>query len=159
MVSAERHNHRNPLPLGERNPVRYTQERCIYSRSSICRTERTTAVMRSFGTYCCTQHWLRKYRFVSESEFETGGDAADMPSDFTGTDKVYIVCGYTDLRKQIGGMVIRVQQQFHLDSFTSIRFLFCRSRRERMKALYWEKIGFILPILSLRVFSSVMDSS
>ena len=38
-----------------------------------------------------------------------------MLSDFTGADKVYIACGYTDLRKGIDGLAHLVQQQFELD--------------------------------------------
>ena len=67
-----------------------------------------------------------------------------MLSDFTGADKVYIACGYTDLRKGIDGLASMVQQQFQLDSFTNTLFLFCVRRRDRIKGLYWEKDAFIL---------------
>ena len=67
-----------------------------------------------------------------------------MLSDFTGADKVYIACGYTDLRKGIDGLASMVQQQFQLDPFTNTLFLFCGRRRDRIKGLYWEKDGFIL---------------
>ena len=67
-----------------------------------------------------------------------------MLSDFTGADKVYIACGYTDLRKGIDGLASMVQQQFQLDSFTNTLFLFCGRRRDRIKGLYWEKDGSIL---------------
>ena len=40
-----------------------------------------------------------------------------MLSDFTGADKVYIACGYTDLRRGIDGLATIVQQQFELDPF------------------------------------------
>ena len=56
-----------------------------------------------------------------------------MLNDFAGADKVYIACGYTDLRKGIDGLARLVQQQFALDR-----------RRDRIKGLYWEKDGFIL---------------
>ena len=58
-----------------------------------------------------------------------------MLSDFTGADKVYIACGYTDLRRGIDGS---------LDPFTNTLFLFCGRRRDRIKALYWEGNGFVL---------------
>lgn len=45
-----------------------------------------------------------------------------MLSDFTGADKVYIACGYTDLRKGIDGLAHLVQQQFELDPFTNTYF-------------------------------------
>ena len=67
-----------------------------------------------------------------------------MPSDFTGADRVYIACGYTDLRRGIDGLAAIVQQQFNLDPFTNALFLFCGRRRDRIKALYWEGNGFVL---------------
>ena len=51
-----------------------------------------------------------------------------MLSDFTGADKVYIACGYTDLRKGIDGLAQLVRQRFELDSFTNTLFLFCGRR-------------------------------
>ena len=67
-----------------------------------------------------------------------------MLNDFTGADKVYIACGYTDLRRGIDGLASIVQQQFQLDPFTNTLFLFCGRRRDRIKALYWEGDGFLL---------------
>lgn len=45
-----------------------------------------------------------------------------MLNDFTGADKVYIACGYTDLRKGIDGLARMVQQQFQLDPFITRYF-------------------------------------
>lgn len=67
-----------------------------------------------------------------------------MLNDFTGAEKVYIACGYTDLRCGIDGLAGIVQQQFRLDPFTNTLFLFCGRRRDRIKALYWEGNGFLL---------------
>lgn len=67
-----------------------------------------------------------------------------MLNDFTGADKVYIACGYTDLRCGIDGLAGIIQQQFQLDPFTNTLFLFCGRRRDRIKALYWEGNGFLL---------------
>ncbi len=67
-----------------------------------------------------------------------------MLSDFTGAEKVYIACGYTDLRRGIDGLAALVQQQFDLNPFTNTLFLFCSRRRDRIKALYWEGNGFLL---------------
>ena len=58
-----------------------------------------------------------------------------MLSNFTGADKVYIACGYTDLRRGIDGLAAMVQQQFDLNPFTNTLFLFCGRRRDRIKAL------------------------
>ena len=35
-----------------------------------------------------------------------------MLNDFTGADRVYIACGYTDLRRGIDGLVSIVQNRF-----------------------------------------------
>lgn len=42
-----------------------------------------------------------------------------MLADFTGAYKVYIACGYTDLRRGIDGLAALVQQQFQLDPFSN----------------------------------------
>lgn len=67
-----------------------------------------------------------------------------MLTDFAGADKVYIACGYTDLRRGIDGLATLIQQQFQLDPFSNSLFLFCGRRRDRIKALYWEGNGFVL---------------
>ena len=67
-----------------------------------------------------------------------------MLSDFTGADRVYIACGYTDLRRGIDGLAELVRQQFRLDPFSNTLFLFCGRKRDRIKALYWEGNGFLL---------------
>ena len=53
-----------------------------------------------------------------------------MLNDFTGADKVYIACGYTDLRKGIDSLARLVHQQFELDQFTN-----CLSRENGRKLL------------------------
>lgn len=67
-----------------------------------------------------------------------------MLRGFIGAEKVYVACGYTDLRKGIDGLAVMVQEQFKLDPFTNTLFLFCGKRRDRIKGLYWEGDGFIL---------------
>lgn len=59
-------------------------------------------------------------------------------------ERVFIACGYTDLRRGIDGLAGIVQQKFQLDPFTSTMFLFCGRRRDRIKALLWEGDGFLL---------------
>ena len=69
-----------------------------------------------------------------------------MLNDFKGADKVYIACGYTDLRKGIDGLASIVAHQFRLDPFNNTLFLFCGRRRDRLKGLYWEGDGFLLDV-------------
>ena len=67
-----------------------------------------------------------------------------MLGDISKVNSIYIVCGYTDMRKSIDGLAAVVQQQFHLAPFSKSLFLFCGKRRDRIKVLLWEGDGFLL---------------
>lgn len=67
-----------------------------------------------------------------------------MLKDYAGTGRIYIACGYTDLRKGIDGLAAMVQQRYELDPQSDSLFLFCGKKRDRIKALYWEGDGFVL---------------
>lgn len=58
--------------------------------------------------------------------------------------KIYLVCGKTDLRKGIDGVAALVTEAFSLDAYDNAIFLFCGTRSDRFKALYWDKTGFVL---------------
>ena len=67
-----------------------------------------------------------------------------MIGDISRAKNIYIVCGYTDMRKSIDGLAAIVQQNFKLDVFSGSLFLFCGKRCDRIKALLWEEDGFVL---------------
>ena len=67
-----------------------------------------------------------------------------MLNDYSGSEHIYIACGYTDMRRSIDGLATVVQQSFRLDPFSNSLFLLCGKRRDRIKALYWEGDGFVL---------------
>ncbi|MCG8484933.1 MAG: IS66 family insertion sequence element accessory protein TnpB [Clostridia bacterium] len=67
-----------------------------------------------------------------------------MLGDTSGAEKIYIACGYTDMRKAIDGLAALVEQNFKLSPYENSLFLFCGRRRDRIKALYWEGDGFLL---------------
>lgn len=67
-----------------------------------------------------------------------------MFNNATGFDQIYIACGYTDLRQGIDGLAGIVQNQFHLNPFQNILFLFCGRKTTRIKGLLWEGDGFVL---------------
>ena len=63
-------------------------------------------------------------------------------SDFK---KIYIACGYTDLRYGVDGLALEIQQVYHLDPFDEgTLFIFCGRKSDRIKALYWDGDGFLL---------------
>lgn len=61
-----------------------------------------------------------------------------MLNDFTAAERVYIACGYTDIRKGIDGLAALAQQQFQLDPCSKALFLFCERKRDRIKAFHLE---------------------
>lgn len=67
-----------------------------------------------------------------------------MLNDISQNQQVYLVTGYTDLRRSIDGLAMIVQGQLRLDPFSSALFLFCGRRRDRIKGLLWEGDGFLL---------------
>jgi len=59
-------------------------------------------------------------------------------------ENIYIVCGYTDMRKSITGLSAIIIQQFEMRPDEHSMFLFYGKRADRMKALIWEGDGFLL---------------
>ncbi len=67
-----------------------------------------------------------------------------MIGDITVADKIYIVCGYTDMRKSIDGLCAIVMNQLNLNPMDRSLFLFCGRKCDRIKILMWEPDGFVL---------------
>jgi transposase len=59
-------------------------------------------------------------------------------------DFIYIVIGYTDMRRQIDGLAATISQTFKLDPCGRALYIFCGRRADRIKALLWENDGFLL---------------
>ncbi len=49
-----------------------------------------------------------------------------------------------DMRKSINGLSILVEESLGLDPFGPTLFVFCNRKRDKIKALYWERTGFVL---------------
>lgn len=67
-----------------------------------------------------------------------------MLKEFAADTQVYLVTGYTDLRRGIDGLAEVIQGRLSLDPYSQSLFLFCGRRRDRLKALLWEGDGFLL---------------
>ena len=67
-----------------------------------------------------------------------------MLGDISGVDAIYIICGFTDMRKSIDGLCSIIEGQLKMDPSQNALFLFCGRRRDRIKALYRESDGFVL---------------
>ncbi|MBF6626566.1 IS66 family insertion sequence element accessory protein TnpB [Aerococcaceae bacterium zg-BR9] len=67
-----------------------------------------------------------------------------MALNLTDLGQVYLVCGKTDMRQGIDSLAIIVKEQLALDPFSGSVFLFCGTKKDRFKALYWDGQGFWL---------------
>ena len=68
-----------------------------------------------------------------------------MLNDGYGFKKVYLVTGYTDLRRGMEGLAAIIRFQFNLDPYDkNTLFLFCGKRSNRIKGLLLEGDGFLL---------------
>ena len=62
-----------------------------------------------------------------------------------GAEHIYLALGATDFRKQQNGLATLVSLKFNLNPYSSTSlFLFCNKRRTSLRALRWDKNGFIL---------------
>lgn len=68
-----------------------------------------------------------------------------MLSNSTGFEKIYIACGYTDLRQGIDGLSATIKRQLGIDPFQkNVLFMFCGRQPNKIKCLIWEGDGFLL---------------
>jgi transposase len=58
--------------------------------------------------------------------------------------KIFVKPGNTDMRKQINGLSVMIQDEMQVDIFSGNLFLFCGKTRKRLKILYWDRNGFCL---------------
>jgi transposase len=74
-----------------------------------------------------------------------------MLGDLSGVRNIYVICGYTDMRKQIEGLAGIVRHTFDMDPYANNLYLFCGRRCDRIKALHYEPTGFVLLYKRLNV--------
>lgn len=67
-----------------------------------------------------------------------------MLGDISKAGKIYIICGYTDMRKSIDGLMSIVAHTYQMDPYSNSLYLFCGRRSDRIKALFYEKDGFTM---------------
>ncbi|MBR0391416.1 MAG: IS66 family insertion sequence element accessory protein TnpB [Oscillospiraceae bacterium] len=64
--------------------------------------------------------------------------------DYSRVQNYYIACGYTDMRRQIDGLVALVELQYKQKVNETSLYLFCGNKSDRIKALYWDGTGYVL---------------
>ena len=77
-----------------------------------------------------------------------------MLADISCVDAIYIVCGYTDMRKSIDGLCAIIQNEFYMNVDCNAIYLFCGRKRDRIKAILQEPDGMVLIYKRLSVEGS-----
>lgn len=67
-----------------------------------------------------------------------------MLADITAADRIYLITGYTDMRKSIDGLCAIIQDQMQKEPDGKSLYLFCGRRADRIKAILKENDGFVL---------------
>ena len=67
-----------------------------------------------------------------------------MLGDISIADNIYIVTGYTDMRKSIDGLCAIILNQMQTEPDSHAIYLFCGKRCDRIKVLLREPDGYVL---------------
>ena len=67
-----------------------------------------------------------------------------MLGDICIADNIYIVTGYTDMRKSIDGLCAIILKQLQTEPDRNAIYLFCGKRCDRIKVLLREPDGYVL---------------
>lgn len=67
-----------------------------------------------------------------------------MLGDLSGVSKIYLVTGRTDMRKSFDGLMAVIRDTYELDPYANALYLFCGRDKRKIKALHFDKDGFVL---------------
>ena len=67
-----------------------------------------------------------------------------MLGDISRVQKIYLVTGHTDMRKSFDGLMSVIRDTYQLDPYANALYLFCGRKHNTIKALYFDKTGFVL---------------
>ena len=76
-----------------------------------------------------------------------------MIGDISLADNIYLITGYTDMRRSIDGLYAIVVDKLNVEPDRRSIYLFCGKRSDRIKILIRENDGYVL--LSKRLDSNV----
>lgn len=67
-----------------------------------------------------------------------------MLGDLSRVAKIYLITGRTDMRKSFDGLMAVIRDTYQLDPYANALYLFCGRDSRKLKALYFDKDGFVL---------------
>ena len=62
----------------------------------------------------------------------------------SGVAKIFIITGRTDMRKSFDGLMAIIRDTYKLDPYANALYLFCGRDSRKLKALHYDKDGFVL---------------
>ena len=71
-----------------------------------------------------------------------------MLGDISRVQKIYLVTGRTDMRKSFDGLMSIIRDTYQMDPYANAVYLFCGRKHNTLKALYFDKTGFVLVALA-----------
>lgn len=70
--------------------------------------------------------------------------ASPVLGDLSGVSKIYLITGRTDMRKSFDGLMAIIRDKYELDPYANALYLFCGRDKRKIKALHFDKDGFVL---------------
>ena len=67
-----------------------------------------------------------------------------MLDDLSGVSKIFVITGRTDMRKSFDGLMTIIRDTYELDPYANAVYLFCGRDSRKLKALHFDKDGFVL---------------
>ncbi len=67
-----------------------------------------------------------------------------MLGDLPGVSKIYVITGRTDMRKSFEGLMAIIRDTYQMDPYANALYLFCGRDCRKLKALHFDKDGFVL---------------
>ena len=67
-----------------------------------------------------------------------------MLGELSGVSKLYLICGRTDMRLSINGLMAIIRDTYQMDPYANALYLFCGRKHDRLKAPRHDKTGFVL---------------
>ena len=67
-----------------------------------------------------------------------------MLGNLSGVSKIFVITGRTDMRKSFDGLMAIIRDTYELDPYANAVYLFCGRDSRKLKALHFDKDGFVL---------------
>lgn len=67
-----------------------------------------------------------------------------MLGELSGVAKIFVITGRTDMRKSFDGLMTIIRDTYQLDPYANALYLFCGRDSRKIKALHYDKDGFVL---------------